>query len=129
MTSGGRGWAKHYSDEGDRFIQSLDVQMGSISARDPVFVVPPDNAEARRTRTAVGDVLLTITGSRIGRVAALPAALAGSFVSQHVAILRPDPQVTLPYLYLNYPPSETGAHPEGARVPWLASQTDLLGKR
>lgn len=96
VTSGGRGWAKHYSDEGDRFIQSLDVQMGSISARDPVFVVPPDNAEARRTRTAVGDVLLTITGSRIGRVAALPAALAGSFVSQHVAILRPDPQVMLP---------------------------------
>lgn len=96
VTSGGRGWAKYYSDEGDRFIQSLDVQMGSISARDPVFVVPPDNAEARRTRTAVGDVLLTITGSRIGRVAALPAALAGSFVSQHVAILRPDAQVMLP---------------------------------
>ena len=96
VTSGGRGWAKYYSDEGDRFIQSLDVQMGSISARDPVFVVPPDNAEARRTRTAVGDVLLTITGSRIGRVAALPAALAGSFISQHVAILRPDPQVMLP---------------------------------
>jgi type I restriction enzyme S subunit len=96
VTSGGRGWAKYYSDEGERFIQSLDVQMGSISARDPVFVVPPDNAEARRTRTAVGDVLLTITGSRIGRVAALPAALAGSFVSQHVAILRADPQVMLP---------------------------------
>lgn len=96
ITSGGRGWAKYYSAEGDRFIQSLDVQMGSISARDPVFVVPPDNAEARRTRTAVGDVLLTITGSRIGRVAAVPAALAGSYVSQHVAILRPDPQVMLP---------------------------------
>lgn len=96
VTSGGRGWAKYYSDEGDRFIQSLDVQVGSISARDPVFVVPPDNAEARRTRSTIGDVLLTITGSRIGRVAALPAALAGSFVSQHVAILRPDPQVMLP---------------------------------
>lgn len=96
VTSGGRGWAKYYSDEGDRFIQSLDVQMGSISARDPIFVVPPDNAEARRTRTAVGDVLLTITGSRIGRVAALPAAHAGSFISQHVAILRTDPQVMLP---------------------------------
>jgi len=96
VTSGGRGWAKYYSDEGARFIQSLDVQMGSISARDPVFVVPPDNAEARRTRTIVGDVLLTITGSRIGRVAALPASLAGSFVSQHVAILRPNPQEILP---------------------------------
>ncbi len=96
MTSGGRGWAKYYSADGDRFIQSLDVQMGSISNRDPVFVVPPDNAEARRTRTAVGDVLLTITGSRIGRVAALPIELAGAYVSQHVAILRPDSDVLMP---------------------------------
>ncbi len=96
VTSGGRGWARYYAPEGDRFIQSLDVQMGSISAREPVFVEAPRNAEARRTRTRIGDVLLTITGSRIGRVATLPAALAGSFVSQHVAILRPDPEVMLP---------------------------------
>lgn len=96
ITSGGRGWAKYYAPVGDRFIQSLDVQMGSISTRDPVFVTPPDNAESRRTRTRVGDVLLTITGSRIGRAAALPDCLAGAYVSQHVAILRPDPELMLP---------------------------------
>lgn len=47
-----------------------------------------------------------------------------------VDLQRPDAfsKMTLPYLYLNYPPSETGAHPEGARVPWLASQTDLLAE-
>lgn len=39
---------------------------------------------------------------------------------------RPDTnsKMTLPYLYLNYP--ETIAYPNGARVPWLASQTDIL---
>lgn len=95
ITSGGRGWAKYYSTSGARFIQSLDVQMGAISNRDPVCVQPPDNAEALRTCTAEGDVLLTITGSRIGRVAALPPDLAGAYVSQHVAILRCDPEVML----------------------------------
>ena len=33
-------------------------------------------------------------------------------------------KMTLPYVYLNYPAGEV--YPEGARVPWLASQTDML---
>lgn len=33
-------------------------------------------------------------------------------------------KMTLPYLYLNYP-SDSENTP-GARVPWLASQTDIL---
>lgn len=37
-------------------------------------------------------------------------------------------KMTLPYIYLNYPASGAGDYPEGARVPWLASQTDLLAK-
>ena len=35
-------------------------------------------------------------------------------------------KMTLPYIYLNYPKGE--AHPTGARVPWLASQTDVLSE-
>jgi hypothetical protein len=35
--------------------------------------------------------------------------------------------MTLPYLYLNYPQG-SAAYPQGARVPWLASQTDLLAE-
>ncbi len=44
-----------------------------------------------------------------------------------LALQRPDEhsKMTLPYLYLNYPEGST-AYPNGARVPWLASQTDLL---
>jgi type I restriction enzyme S subunit len=63
--------------------------MNYIGNDDVVFVRPPQNAEARRTQVESGDVLLTITGSRIGRVAPVPNELAGSYVSQHVAILRP----------------------------------------
>jgi type I restriction enzyme S subunit len=90
ITSGGRGWAKYYFASGDRFIRSLDVQMNRIADNDAAFVTPPDNAEAQRTRVQPGDVLLTITGSRIGRVAPVPDLIGRSYVSQHVAILRPD---------------------------------------
>jgi type I restriction enzyme S subunit len=88
VTSGSRGWADYYVPEGTRFIRSLDVRMNSISDDNAVFVKPPKGAEADRTRVKPGDVLLTITGSRIGRVAPVSARLNGAFISQHVAILR-----------------------------------------
>jgi type I restriction enzyme S subunit len=96
ITSGGRGWAKYYAAAGEPFLRSLDVRMGSVSTDDLAQVEAPDNAEARRTRTRVGDVLLTITGSQIGRAAPLPNDLAGAYVSQHVAILRPAESSLLP---------------------------------
>lgn len=34
-------------------------------------------------------------------------------------------KMTLPYIYIEYP-SEHAAYPNGSRVPWLASQTDIL---
>jgi type I restriction enzyme S subunit len=89
ITSGSRGWARYYASAGvSRFIRSLDVRMNSIADENAVFVNAPAGAEAERTRVQAGDVLLTITGSRIGRVAAIPEAIAGAFISQHVAILR-----------------------------------------
>jgi len=41
---------------------------------------------------------------------------------------RPDvnSKMTLPYVYLNYPVD--AANTPGARVPWLASQTDMLAE-
>lgn len=43
-----------------------------------------------------------------------------------VEMQRPDAhsKMTLPYLYLNYPGNALNT--PGARVPWLASQTDIL---
>jgi type I restriction enzyme, S subunit len=96
VTSGSRGWAKYYAESGNRFIRSLDVRMNEIASSAAVYVNPPDNAEAKRTRVRAGDVLLTITGSLIGRVAPVPAELSGSYISQHVAILRTDQARMLP---------------------------------
>jgi hypothetical protein len=36
-------------------------------------------------------------------------------------------KMTLPYIYIEYPVGHP-AYPEGARVPWLASQTDMLAE-
>jgi type I restriction enzyme S subunit len=88
LTSGSRGWAEHYVESGARFIRSLDVQMNRIPIENAVFVDAPPGAEAERTRVKAGDVLLTVTGSRIGRVAPVPPSLEGAYVSQHVAIIR-----------------------------------------
>jgi hypothetical protein len=36
-------------------------------------------------------------------------------------------KMTLPYLYIEYPTGHP-AYPNGSRVPWLSSQTDLLAE-
>lgn len=35
-------------------------------------------------------------------------------------------KMTHPYIYIEYPEGHA-AYPNGSRVPWLASQTDMLG--
>jgi hypothetical protein len=36
-------------------------------------------------------------------------------------------KMSLPYIYIEYPKGHP-AYPDGSRVPWLASQTDMLGE-
>ncbi len=36
-------------------------------------------------------------------------------------------KMTLPYLYMEYPAGHP-AYPDGCRVPWLASQTDIVAE-
>lgn len=46
-----------------------------------------------------------------------------------IALQTPDEnsKMTLPYVYIEYPAGHP-AYPQGSRVPWLASQTDLLSE-
>ncbi len=46
-----------------------------------------------------------------------------------LALQRPDEfsKMSLPYIYIEYP-SGHPAYPQGSRVPWLASQTDMLSE-
>lgn len=42
-------------------------------------------------------------------------------------VLDEHSKMTLPYIYIEYPKGHP-AYPQGSRVPWLASQTDLLAE-
>ncbi len=91
-TSGPRGWAERVGDTGQPFIRSGNLTRDSIEIdrTELARVVPPNAAEARRSATASGDSLIGITGANTGWVAAVDSATDAGFVSQHVAILRPD---------------------------------------
>ncbi|OQX69580.1 MAG: hypothetical protein B6A08_04475 [Sorangiineae bacterium NIC37A_2] len=88
LTSGSRGWAQHYADSGETFLRIQNVRKDLLDLSDVAFVQPPDSAEARRTETKPGDVLLSITAD-LGRTAVVPASLPRAFINQHLAILRP----------------------------------------
>lgn len=42
-------------------------------------------------------------------------------------VLDEHSKMTLPYIYIEYPKGHI-AYPDGCRVPWLASQTDMLAE-
>jgi type I restriction enzyme, S subunit len=98
--------------------------MNSISDENAVFVNPPQNAEAQRTRVKAGDVLLTITGSQIGRVSPVLDRMEGAFISQHVAILRLKPDL-LPEFLSMYLSLEAGGQREIARLQYGQTKPGL----
>jgi type I restriction enzyme S subunit len=97
ITSGSRDWAKFYSEEGELFIQSgnLGRSMALDLARVQRVQIPP-SVEGKRTLIAKGDILVCITGALTGNVAFVTDDLPPSYVNQHVALLRPSPQLMMP---------------------------------
>ena len=88
VTSGSRGWAKHYSLSGPKFIRVQNLFNHHLSFDDIAYVSPPDTSEAKRAKVQPGDILLAITGATIGLSALAPENLGDAYVSQHVAIIR-----------------------------------------
>jgi type I restriction enzyme S subunit len=87
LTSGSRGWAEYYRDNGGRFLRIQNVKRDELDLSDLAFVEAPSTAEARRTRVKSGDVLLSITAD-LGRTAVVPADIGEAYINQHLAILR-----------------------------------------
>jgi len=90
VTSGSRGWAQHYSEEGALFIRIGNLSRTSIGLdlRDIQFVSPPGGAEVERTRVEKNDVLISIT-AYIGSIAVVGDDLGEAYVNQHIALTRP----------------------------------------
>lgn len=87
MTSGSRGWAKHYSTSGRLFLRIQNVGKNRLLLDDVAYVQPNDDAESRRTLVKTGDVLLSMTAD-LGRTAVVPEWLGEAHINQHLAILR-----------------------------------------
>ncbi|MGX2039962.1 restriction endonuclease subunit S [Methylocaldum sp. MU1018] len=91
VTSGSRGWAEFYSNEGYVFLRITNVSRISIQPllEDIRRVSPPDTAEGKRTATKGGDVVISITAD-LGSVAVIPEKFEPAYVSQHLALVRPN---------------------------------------
>ena len=89
ITSGSRGWAEHYSDEGAIFVRIGNLTRNSINVdlSDVQHVDPPPGAEGERTRIRQGDILFSIT-AYLGSVAVATRPILGAYINQHIALLR-----------------------------------------
>lgn len=107
VTSGARGWAENYADDGDLFLRIGNLTRDGIrlDLSDSQRVVVPESAEVARTQVKAGDILFSIT-AYLGSVAVIPQGLGRAFVSQHVALVRPSKKRCLSewlaYLAISY---------------------------
>ncbi len=88
VTSGSRGWAAYYADEGSLFIRSQDINKDELDIVDAAYVCLPEKAEGRRTKVKKGDLLVTITGANVTKCARVKTELNDAYISQHVALIR-----------------------------------------
>lgn len=94
-TSGSRGWASRYVKHGDLFVRITNLRRSSIypDLSDSRYVaVDPNEPEARRTRLAVGDLLISITAD-IGIIGYVDKTIPNpAYINQHIARVRLDPK-------------------------------------
>ena len=109
LTSGSRGWAKYYADDGELFITIKNVKGGKISTNDVQHVKPPTGAEAERTRVQEGDLLISITAD-LGRTGIVTRDLAdqGAYINQHLSCVRLDRKSVEPLFVAFYLESAAG---------------------
>ncbi|MGF6791712.1 hypothetical protein [Paraburkholderia sp. 35.1] len=90
VTSGSRGWAEYYSDTGSVFLRITNVARDSVDLllHDIQRVLPPESSEGERTATQSEDVIVSITAD-LGSVAVIPEGFESAYVSQHLALIRP----------------------------------------
>ncbi|MEG2930059.1 MAG: restriction endonuclease subunit S [Oscillospiraceae bacterium] len=102
LTSGSRGWAQYFSDNGEYFITIKNVKNCHISIKNMQCITPPDNAEAKRTKVKENDLLISITAD-LGRTGIITKEIAehGAYINQHLICIRLNRQI-LKSLYVAY---------------------------
>ncbi|MGG7666902.1 restriction endonuclease subunit S [Dyadobacter sp. BHUBP1] len=109
VTSGSRDWKKYYSSEGSYFIRTQDIKTNTLVYDNAAFVKLPDHVEGKRSRIQKGDLLMTITGANVGKIAHVSVDPPEAYVSQSVALIRPLLKELSPYLHMYLQATTTGA--------------------
>jgi type I restriction enzyme S subunit len=99
VTSGSRGWAKYYSDDGAVFFRIGNLNHGSITLdlRNIQRVSLPTTTEGMRTRVEENDILVSITAD-VGMVGLVNGLTDESYINQHIALARPVKSINAKYL-------------------------------
>ena len=114
ITSGSRAWSQYFRPDGAFFVRSQNIIGGRIDRADAVWVDPPLDGEAERTRIREGDLLISITGEP-GKTTVADRNLGQAYVSQHVALVRlRDRQLS--YFTTRFLQSRTGQEQFGRMV-------------
>lgn len=97
LTSGSRGWARYYSNEGAIFLRIGNLTREHINLRldDLVFVHLSDSCEGKRTSVCKGDLLISITAD-LGIIGVIPTGFGEAYVNQHIALVRLNQDVVYP---------------------------------
>lgn len=90
VTSGSRGWAQYYADDGAAFIRMGNLDHGSIELdlTDIQYVQLPDKAEGQRSLIQKNDILISITAD-VGMIGLVRDIDFEGYINQHVALARP----------------------------------------
>lgn len=125
LTSGSRGWADYYSDQGDIFIRAQNLKHDRLDLADIAFVkLPEGSTEGVRTRVRLGDLLITITGANVTKTGLVDRELGSAYVSQHVALCRLKSDLMPEYLYW-YLLSEAGGRKQLIQAAYGAGKPGL----
>jgi type I restriction enzyme S subunit len=89
VTSGSRGWAQYYSDNGAKFIRIGNLTRDNIRVdlSDVQHVDLPEDAEGKRTQLKPNDVLVSITAD-LGSIGLVLDNIGDAYVNQHIAMVR-----------------------------------------
>jgi restriction endonuclease S subunit len=99
ITSGSRDWKKYYSAEGAIFIRTQDINQDRLDLSNAARVLLPKKVEGKRSLVTSGDLLITITGANVGKVAVVPDTIPEAYVSQSVGLMKLRDKSLAPFLH------------------------------
>jgi type I restriction enzyme S subunit len=89
-----RGGKESYQAEGPyALIRSQNIYNDGFQTTGLAFISNEQAEKLNNVAVAIGDVLLNITGDSVARVCMAPKKFPNARVNQHVAIIRPNPDV------------------------------------